>query len=127
MGRVPLPEGLAQFNRRVTNPLLGRVAGKAGPLVMVEHRGRRSGRAYKTPVVAFPQEDGWVIPLTYGTGRDWVRNLQAAGGGDLVVRGERVRVVDPRIVPTESVTLPRPVCKVLATIKAPDVMLLRSA
>lgn len=110
----------------MTNPVVGRVAGKAGPLVVIEHRGRKSGRTYKTPVVAVPQGEDWVIPLTYGTGRDWVRNLQAAGGGELVVKGKRVRVVDPRIVPGDSVQLPRPMRTVLSAIKAPDVMLLRS-
>ena len=41
---------------RVLNPLIVRLAGRPGVplLVVLRHRGRRSGRAYATPVVARP-------------------------------------------------------------------------
>jgi deazaflavin-dependent oxidoreductase (nitroreductase family) len=47
---------------------------------MVVHRGRRSGRRYRTPVLAFRVDDGYVVALFYGADRDWVRNVLAAGG-----------------------------------------------
>jgi hypothetical protein len=63
----------------------------------LEHVGRRSGRRYATPVVAQPVGDGFAVPLVYGTGVDWRRNLDAASGV-LQVCGVRHTVRDPRQV-----------------------------
>ena len=69
-----LPRGLARFNKVFTNRLFGPVAGRVPPWVLVEHRGRRSGRLYRTVVMAFPRGDTFVFALTYGPSTDWVRN-----------------------------------------------------
>lgn len=63
--------------------------------------GRRSGRSYATPVVARAVPGGFAVPLPYGTGVDWVRNLRASGHGWLQTGGVRCPVSDPRIVPTD--------------------------
>src|SRR5262249_13779284 len=67
---------------RLLNPIMRKLAGRRGlPLfAVVLHRGRRSGRLYATPVGARQTEDGFVIPLTFGEGSDWFKNVQAAGG-----------------------------------------------
>jgi hypothetical protein len=52
-------------------------------------------------VVARPTDGGFAIPLPYGTDVDWLRNLQAAGRGILVVDGVRHPITDPRIVPVD--------------------------
>jgi deazaflavin-dependent oxidoreductase (nitroreductase family) len=77
---MPLPRALARFNRRVTNRVLGPLAHAIPPFAEVEHRGRRSGRTYRTPVWAFETERGYVIALTYGPATEWVRNVLTAGG-----------------------------------------------
>ena len=46
---------------------------------------------------------GFAVPLPYGRGVDWLRNLQAAGRAWLQVDGERYRVGDPRIVPVAEI------------------------
>ena len=61
------------------------------------HRGRRSGRSYRTPVNIFATPDGYVIALPYGPGSDWVRNVLAAGEADLVTRRRVVHVAAPRL------------------------------
>ena len=66
----------------------------------VDHVGRRSGRQYRTPVTAFPTTDGVAILLPYGADTDWVRNLQAAGTGTVVIGGRIVPVRAPRVVST---------------------------
>jgi deazaflavin-dependent oxidoreductase (nitroreductase family) len=76
---MPLPRALARFNRRVTNRVLGPLAQAIPPFAEVEHRGRTSGRTYRTPVWAFPTERGYVIALTYGPATEWARNVLAAG------------------------------------------------
>jgi hypothetical protein len=50
---MPLPKRLAGFNARVTNRLTRRVAGRLPGFGIVSHVGRRSGRAYRTPVNVF--------------------------------------------------------------------------
>ena len=72
---------IRRFNRAILNPLMLRVADRfhgTYPAV-VHHVGRRSGRRYRTPVVAQPIRGGFVIPLPYGTDTDWCRNVRAAG------------------------------------------------
>lgn len=96
---MPLPQRLARFNRRVTNPIARTVAGRVPPFAIVEHRGRRSGTTYRTPVMAFRDGDSYVVALTYGPETDWVRNVLHQGGATLVRGGTSATVADPRIVP----------------------------
>jgi hypothetical protein len=48
---------------------------------VLRHTGRKSGKQYAIPIVAFPSADGFVIPLPFGDATQWVRNLFAAHGG----------------------------------------------
>lgn len=93
------PYRLAHLNRRVTNPILRPVGRWVPPFAIVEHRGRRSGRLYRTPVFAFYRAGRVTIVLSYGDRTEWVRNVVAAGGGVLVRRGRRFSLLDPHIVP----------------------------
>ncbi|HEY9378062.1 MAG TPA: nitroreductase family deazaflavin-dependent oxidoreductase [Jiangellaceae bacterium] len=96
-----IPKQVAKFNRVVTNRVSSLVAGWLPGFGIVEHTGRRSGRTYRTPVNVFRTPGGYVIALTYGSNTDWVKNVLAAGGCSLTVRGEQVRLGDPRIVTHE--------------------------
>jgi deazaflavin-dependent oxidoreductase (nitroreductase family) len=89
---------MAHFNRRVTNRLTRPVARRLPGFCVVLHRGRKSGREYATPVNAFAAPGGWVIPLTYGSDAEWVKNVVAAGGCSLITRGRRLRLTTPEIV-----------------------------
>ncbi len=93
-----IPRSIARFNRVVTNRISSIVAGWLPGFGIVEHAGRRSGRVYRTPVNVFRTWDGYVIALTYGPDTDWVKNVLAAGGCSVQVRGQRVRLTAPRIV-----------------------------
>ena len=95
---MPMPDRLARFNRWVTNPLMRTFAGRVPPFAVVEHRGRRSGRAYRTPVWAFAAGDGFVIALTYGANRDWVRNVETAQNCVLERGGRSIPCGAPRVV-----------------------------
>ncbi|MFA1540035.1 nitroreductase family deazaflavin-dependent oxidoreductase [Actinomadura monticuli] len=64
----------------------------------MHHKGRKSGRPYRTPVNVFPRPGGYIAALTYGPDRDWVRNIIAAGGGELEIRGKMIQVGEPKIV-----------------------------
>ncbi len=118
---MPVPRGVARFNRRVTNRLALRVAGYLPGFAIVSHVGRRSGRAYRTPVNAFRTDRGYIIALTYGSESDWVKNVLAAGSCELQTRGRRVRLSDPRIDTDDSKGwAPLPVKLVLDLIHAPQ-------
>lgn len=73
-------ERVRLLSKRIVNPMAMRFAGSAhSPLAVVRHVGRRSGRAYATPLLLVPVADGFVIELTYGFAVDWYRNVVAAG------------------------------------------------
>ena len=93
-----LPRFMRRVNRVFTNPLMGTIAWRVPPLAVVHHVGRKSGRAYRTPVLAFRSKAGFVIPMTYGRDVDWARNLVHAQGGEVEQMGRRVELGDRRIV-----------------------------
>ena len=97
---VQLPRRVARFNRRVNNPIQRKYAWLLVPWAIVVHRGRRSGRVYRTPVNAFRRGDTLAIVELYGARSDWVQNVLAGGAdGTQVVRaGRTYDLVEPRIV-----------------------------
>ncbi len=99
---MPLPRSVARFNRRVTNRVLGPLAPFLPAFGVIVHRGRRSGRSYRTPVNVFSRPGGFVVALTYGPDTDWVRNVLAAGGCSLETRGRRWRLTRPRLIRDEA-------------------------
>ena len=89
----PVRDFQRRVNRRVFNPRQMRTAGRPGAYAgIIRHVGRRSGRAYETPVVPLPADDGFVILLPYGDRPDWVRNVLAAGTATIVLEGEEYTV-----------------------------------
>jgi deazaflavin-dependent oxidoreductase (nitroreductase family) len=113
---VALTDRLARFNRRFANHAVVPVAGRRhSPVAVVRHRGRRSGKDYRTPVMVFPAGDRLLVALPYGARRDWVRNVLAAGGGTVERGGRRVTVADPMLVPARDV--PAPLGPALRTLR----------
>lgn len=103
--RQPLLDRVRAFNRRYLNPLTLKIAGRRGDYYhTLRHIGRRSGRAYATPLEAFPVAGGFVIPMTYGARADWARNTLAAGGATLLRQGEAIALARPRIAPLSEVS-----------------------
>ena len=124
---MALPRGLAAFNRRVTNHVTRPFAGRLPGFGIVVHRGRRSGREYRSPVNAFATSGGYVLALTYGTDSDWVKNVMAAGNCDLVTRGRTVHLMAPEIVRDETRHyVPGPVRPLLRALGVADFMRLSS-
>ena len=91
--------------------------------VILSHAGRKSGRAYRTPVNAFLTDDGYIIALTYGPESDWVKNVLAAGSCELQSKGRRVRLTDPRIETDQDKSwAPLPVRLILKLTNVPQYM-----
>jgi deazaflavin-dependent oxidoreductase (nitroreductase family) len=89
---------MRHVNRVFTNPVLGTLAWLVPPLAVVHHVGWKTGRAYRSPVVAFHGNAGIVIPMTYGRDVDWARNIIRAKGCTLERMGRRLTLRNPRIV-----------------------------
>jgi deazaflavin-dependent oxidoreductase (nitroreductase family) len=120
---VPLSHAVARFNRAVTNKVTRLIAPWAPGFGIVVHRGRVSGRVYRTPVNAFRRPDGYAFALTYGRG-DWVRNVVHAGSFELRTRRHTHRLVNPRVVADPDHRLvPAPTRPVLRWIHADEVLL----
>lgn len=72
----------------------GRVGGnfEGAPMVLLHHRGRKSGREYVAPTMYLPHESDPDIIYVFATkgggptNPDWYRNLTAAGDG-IIERG----------------------------------------
>ena len=97
---MKLSRGVARFNKRVTNRIQGVYAWLVPPWAVILHRGRRSGREYRTPLFAFRRDRTLVIALLYGEESDWLRNLRNGGH---VIRAGRTYVVGPPEVVESSV------------------------
>jgi deazaflavin-dependent oxidoreductase (nitroreductase family) len=95
---MPIPKGMRQVNKAALNKVTRHLAPWLPGLGVVVHRGRTSGKQYRTPVNVFPRPGGrYVLALTYGPDTDWVKNVVAAGGCELITRGTHLELTAPRL------------------------------
>jgi deazaflavin-dependent oxidoreductase (nitroreductase family) len=100
---MPIPDGMRRVNKLATNKVTGPLCGWLPGFAVVVHRGRRSGRQFQTPVNVFPRPGGrYVVALTYGPDTDWVKNVLAAGGCELLTRGTHLELTAPRLFHDEA-------------------------
>jgi len=97
--QITLSRRVARFNNVVTNRVQGLYAWLVPPWAVILHRGRRSGRQYRTPLFAFRRDRTLIIALLYGRRSDWLRNLRH-GGGHVIRAGRTVTLAPPEIVET---------------------------
>jgi deazaflavin-dependent oxidoreductase (nitroreductase family) len=125
---MPLSRKVARFNERVTNRLTRPFVPHLPGFGLVVHTGRTSGRVYRTPVNVFVRNGRFVLALTYGPQAQWVKNVLAAGGCELVTRGREHRLVDPEIVHDDDrAPVPPAVRPVLRLLGVADFLLLRDS
>lgn len=94
---MPMSRGVARFNRDVANHVVRLFVLRSSGFGVIHHVGRKSGRAFETPVKLFRHGGDYLITLPYGPQADWVRNVLAAGGCDLVVKGRRQHLTAPTL------------------------------
>lgn len=104
---MPLPRAVARFNKRYTNRLIEPLARRFSGFAIIVHRGRTSGRVYRTPVNVFHDGSSIIVALTYGPDADWVKNV-AAGGGICEIDDTAVPITQAEIVDRDAAwhTLP---------------------
>lgn len=62
------------------------------------HRGRKSGKVFRTPVVVRGTQHGVIIPMPWGDTTDWYRNIVAAGGCGLRWKGKAYQLSEPQVL-----------------------------
>lgn len=95
---MPLPKGLARFNRKVTNRLMMPLAERLGGFAVLEHTGRQSGKTHLTPLNVFQDDEAFLVALTYGPDVDWLKNARASKTSTLITHGKRVTVAPPEAI-----------------------------
>lgn len=119
---MPLPRWLTRVNLAVTNRLTMPLASRLPWFGVLEHVGRRSGTVRRTPLNVFRSGPGrWVVALTYGSGVQWLRNIEAAGECRMMIRRRWIRLGEPRRFrdPSRS-RVPVPVRPILALIRVTE-------
>lgn len=92
------PDWLDRLQNAVITPTVKRFHRYIPTFAVIEHRGRKSGREYKTVVHAYSK--GPVLAVLLGHGKaDWVKNILAAGEADVHLFRRDVHITNPRLVP----------------------------
>jgi deazaflavin-dependent oxidoreductase (nitroreductase family) len=94
---MPTGRKIARMNRVVTNRTIGLIGPWMPGFGVVIHKGRKSGRTYRTPVNLFRRGQGYLFALTYGSGADWAKNVLAAGSFEVITRRRTYRLVEPEL------------------------------
>ena len=97
----PRTRRLIRAVARVVNPLVLRIAGRRHMPILgiVHHLGRKTGRAYATPLGVRPAVGGgFVIPLTFSDASHWYQNIRAAGGCVITYQGTDHTVTRPTVI-----------------------------
>jgi deazaflavin-dependent oxidoreductase (nitroreductase family) len=97
----PRTRRLIRALARVVNPLVLRIAGRRHMPILgiVHHLGRKTGRAYATPLGVRPAVGGgFVIPLTFSDASHWYQNIQAAGWCVITYQGTDHTVARPTVI-----------------------------
>lgn len=115
---MPFPQTLARVNRVFTNRLMLPLARLAPGFGVLQHRGRKSGVAYETPLNVFRDGDRLIVALTYGEDVDWLKNTRASPESTFIIGNQPVRVEPPVEISTEVglAVMPAPVAAVLKMI-----------
>jgi deazaflavin-dependent oxidoreductase (nitroreductase family) len=95
----PLLRAVRISNKYLLNPVMGTLAGRKNSYAAaIRHTGRKSGKPYSTPIGAERVQDGFIIPLGYGTQVDWLQNVLAAGRATVAAKGEIHHVTEPELI-----------------------------
>lgn len=116
------------FTTAVVNRITRLFAGRLPGFAIVDYRGRKSGKAYRTPMNVFRDGEDYVFALTYGSEVQWVKNVIAAGACDLEIGGKTVHLTDPELfVDPSRHIMPLPVRFLLGLMHVTEFLRMRPA
>jgi deazaflavin-dependent oxidoreductase (nitroreductase family) len=109
------------FTTRVFNRFTRLFVHRLPGFAIISHRGRRSGKTYRTPMNVFRDRDSYVFALTYGSGVHWVQNVLASGEADLQVGSKTIHLTSPELfVDPSRQLMPRPVRILLGFLRVTE-------
>ena len=83
---------------RYVNPVTRPAARRLPSFAILTHRGRKTGRTYRTPINVFQRGNAYYFFLTYGSEVQWVKNVLAAGSCSIETPGRVVELVEPELI-----------------------------
>jgi deazaflavin-dependent oxidoreductase (nitroreductase family) len=95
---MPMPLWWGHINKRLFNPR----ALENGRWKVINHVGRSSGKAYRTPLDGYEVAGTYLFILVYGSRSDWVQNILAEGEATLETGDEVLELTSPRILAPET-------------------------
>jgi deazaflavin-dependent oxidoreductase (nitroreductase family) len=102
---------LRRVATRFVDPILRPLAGRLPTFGIVQHRGRSTGRLYRTPVNVFRRGDTFLFFLTYGSDVQWVKNVLVGGGCTIETRGETLKLLNPELITDPELKLAPPIAR----------------
>jgi deazaflavin-dependent oxidoreductase (nitroreductase family) len=87
-----------RYVNRYLNPVTRPLARRLPSFAILTHRGRTSGRTYRTPINVFRRGDSYIFLLTYGSDVQWVKNVLASGSCSIETRGRVIKLVEPELI-----------------------------
>ncbi|MBU9765021.1 nitroreductase family deazaflavin-dependent oxidoreductase [Mycobacterium sp. TNTM28] len=107
---VPMlvPPWLERLQIKLMNPLVKPLSKRLPGFTVIKHRGRTSGTPYETIVTSYRKGNVFAVTLLHGK-TNWVKNVLAAGGADVHLFRDDIKITNPRVLPagTDDPTLPR--------------------
>ncbi len=86
------------INTPLVNGVMRPVARFAPGLGIVIHKGRKTGREFRTPVTLIMSRGRVFVPLAHGEKVNWVLNVKAVGVAEVEQLGKRRTIINPRVV-----------------------------
>ena len=102
---------LRRVATRFVDPILRPLAGRLPTFGSIQHRGRSTGRLYRTPVNVFRRGDTFLFFLTYGSDVQWVKNVLVGGGCTIETRGETLKLLNPELITDAELKLAPPIAR----------------
>jgi deazaflavin-dependent oxidoreductase (nitroreductase family) len=111
MGEHTLLWGFRHVATRYLNPFTRMFAGWMPGFGILTHRGRKTGRTYRTPLNVFRRGDDYVFLLTYGPDVEWVKNVFAAGRCVIRTARRDVAIIEPELITDRELRMAPPVVR----------------
>ena len=94
---------IRQCNKHVFNKLTTWFCRRGiGPLSLITHWGRTSGRVYRIPALATYVDQWIIIPLSYGDHVDWLRNILAQDKCQILHKKDQFAATHLEIIPWDA-------------------------
>jgi len=100
-----------RYVNRYLNPITRPLARRLPSFAILTHRGRTSGRTYRTPINVFRRGDAYIFLLTYGSDVQWVKNVLASGSCSIETRGRGVKLIEPELITDPELRLAPPLAR----------------